>query len=188
MQVGFAILFTSAVRAQEYVADTDKTSIKWEGSKVVAGSHDGTLGLKSGKLSYEDGLIMAGEIVVDMNTLKNLDLEGSQNERLVNHLKSDDFFSVASFPYASLKVNGSELTDKKTLKINGDLTIKGISNPITFESAVKEDGNSLWFEGVMEIDRSLFNVRFGSGKFFENLGDRAINDIFTLDFALKLDK
>lgn len=188
MQFAIAILFTAVSTAQDFTANKDKTTVKWKGSKVVSGSHEGTLNLKSGKLVMENGILTGGMIVMDMGSITNSDLDEKGQARLVGHLRSDDFFSVEKFPEASFKLSKSEMTDDNTLKVIGDLTIKGHTKAISFLSNVEKGEKSLIFMGTMEVDRSLFDVRFGSGKFFDNLGDKAINDIFTLEFRLFLER
>jgi polyisoprenoid-binding protein YceI len=123
-----------------------------------------------------------------MASIANTDLDEKGQGRIAGHLKGDDFFGVEEFPEASFKVNNSEMTDGKTLRVSGDLTIKGHTNPISFLSTLEKGESSLIFTGIMEVDRSLFDVRYGSDKFFDNLGDKAISDIFTLEFRLFLEQ
>jgi polyisoprenoid-binding protein YceI len=188
MQLAVAFIFSTVLSAQEYKVNTSKTVVKWEGSKVVAGSHEGTISVKSGSLSLEEGLIVSGNIVVDMTTINDTDLDGAMKKRLEDHLKSDDFFGVEKFPLASLEVEESESIDDNNIKVYGMLTIKDRTNPVSFESSVVNEDNKILYKGTIEVDRSLYDVRFGSGKFFDNLGDKAINDIFTLEFELLLEK
>ena len=98
------------------------------------------------------------------------------------------FFGVDKFPEASLEVEGTESLDENKIRVIGMLTIKGITNPVSFERSVEKTGDARMFKGTMGIDRSLYDVRVGSGKFFDNLGYKAINDIFTLQFELLLEK
>ena len=188
MQVFVAFVFTAGLYAQDYKVNAAKTVVNWEGSKVVAGSHEGTIQIKSGNLLLDEGFIVSGKVVVDMTTIVDTDLDGAMKEKLEGHLKSDDFFGVDKFTEASLDVKGTERIDDNKLRVNGMLTIKGRTNPVSFESSVDKAGDAMMFKGTMEVDRSLYDVRFGSGKFFDNLGDKAINDIFTLQFELLLEK
>lgn len=184
----FAFMFSTVLSAQDYKVNTAKTVVNWEGSKVVASSHEGTIQVKSGNLLLKAGLIVSGKVVVDMTTINDTDLEGAMKEKLEGHLMSDDFFGVDNFPEASLVVKESVKIDDSNLRVVADLTIKGRTHPVTFKSSVKNDNGNLLFEGIIDVDRSLYDVRYGSGKFFENLGDKAINDIFTLKFKLLLEK
>ncbi len=187
-QLLVAFIFTAVLSAQDYKVNTAKTVVNWEGSKVVASSHEGSIQIKSGNLILKEGLITSGMVVVDMTTIVDTDLEGAMKEKLEAHLKSDDFFGVDKFPEASLDVKGTERIDDNKIRVNAMLTIKGRTNPVSFESTVSKVGDAMMFKGTVEIDRSLYEVRFGSGKFFDNLGDKAINDIFTLQFELLLER
>jgi len=187
IQLIIAFLFSTVLTAQDYIANAQKTTVKWKGSKVVSGSHEGEIIIKSGSISFSNGLVTAGNIVMDMNSLTVNDLEGGMKSKLEGHLKSDDFFSAEKFPLANFKVLKSEKLNDENIRISGELTIKGQTNPLTFESSMHEHKDFLTFSGTMEVDRSLYDVRYGSGKFFDGLGDRAINDIFTLEFMLYLE-
>ena len=179
------ILFASATTllSQEYSADREKTVVKWEG-KGVGKAHNGTIEVKSGSLFLESGLPVRGGVVVDMTSMVNLDLNSdSMKERLIGHLESDDFFSVADYPEAHFTITSSELKDG-LVHLRGDLKIKGKSHPAEFASEMSKVGEGYRFTGQLEFDRSLYDVRFGSGKFFDNLGDNLISDIITLDFDL----
>jgi polyisoprenoid-binding protein YceI len=165
--------------AQTFTVDTSKSELKWTGKKV-GGSHYGQIELKEGVLVLTDNEVSSGIFVIDMNTITCDDLSGNMANQLVGHLKSDDFFSVETYPEATLELKGStKLKDGKTT-VKGDLTIKGTTHPIEFEG--KKEGNS--FMGKITVDRAKYNVRYGSGSFFENLGDNLIYDDFTLEVKL----
>ena len=173
-------LFLINVSAQERMnADTDKTKLLWLGEKVT-GQHTGTINLQSGWLDWQDNKIVSGEFSIDMASLK--DSEGS--ERLEGHLKSDDFFGVEKFPLAKLVITGSTSFDKGTGVVTGTLTIKGISNPVEFKSTMQKNDEGVWFYSNIIVDRTKYNVRFGSGSFFDNLGDKTIYDEFKLKVNL----
>lgn len=178
-----ASLLMPGLTAQEFKADLAKTNLTWEG-KGVGKSHTGTVKLKAGTLMLKAGIPDNGLFVFDMTSLVNTDLSGNMADRLIGHLASDDFFGVETYPEVKFKVLGSKALDGGKLLVKGELTIKGKTNPIEFTSEVMKSGDSYMFKGSVEVDRSLFDVKYGSGKFFENLGDKAINDIFTLDFDL----
>ena len=178
----FTVLVAFTVNAQTFEANPSKSVLKWTGKKVT-GEHHGTIKLKSGSLEVNKDKITDGKFVIDMTTITNEDLEGDWNEKLIGHLKSDDFFSVEKYPEAVLAITGSSkmVNGKATLK--GKLTIKGITNPIEFEAT--QSGNT--FSAVVTVDRTLYNVRYGSGKFFDNLGDKTIYDDFILNVNLVTD-
>jgi polyisoprenoid-binding protein YceI len=115
-----------------------------------------------------------------MNSIVDTDLaDASWNAKLVGHLKSDDFFGVATYPTADLvitKVEGNTYS--------GNLTIKGVTNPTSFTAIASKDGKSTVYKGTITVDRSKYNIKYGSKSFFDNLGDKVIYDEFTLDFSL----
>ena len=170
----------SILFAQKLEVNTKASSIEWVGKKI-ASQHHGNIQLKSGYFELQDNRIVAGDFVVDMITITNADIENeSRNQRLVDHLKSDDFFGVDEYPTAHFNVSQSSefINGKSTLK--GNITIKGKTEPITFE--VLSTGKE--YIASLGIDRSKFDVRYGSDSFFENLGDNAIDNIFTLEITL----
>lgn len=171
--------------ASEHMVDTEKSKILWTGRKVT-GAHNGHLSLSSGKVSIKDGKVTAGEFTIDMNTIVNEDIksEGTRKQ-LEGHLKSDDFFSVAKFPLASFKITGTETKDDKQL-ITGDLTVKGISNPITIPAVVTEQDGKYVATAKVMMDRSKWDVRYNSGSFFDikALGDKLIYDDMEIELKL----
>ncbi len=179
-----AILAMAAKVADTYNVDTASSSIVWTGYKVT-GKHTGAVKVKNGTLSWDAGKLTGGSFDIDMNSMTVVDLTGESNTKLLNHLKSDDFFSVATHPVASFKITSAkEITDpaKGTHEITGDLTIKGVTNAITFPATVTVNGKEAVAKADIKLDRTKWNIRYGSGKFFENLGDKMISD----DFELKL--
>jgi polyisoprenoid-binding protein YceI len=174
------MVFGTVLYGQTMEVDTEKSSLEWEGKKI-GGKHDGFIQLKSGSFEMEGEQIMAGNFVVDMTSITNSDLKDEgRNQRLVGHLKSDDFFGVETFPTASFKVVESTKFENGKATLTGDITIKDKTERISFD--VLKDG--MTFTSELEIDRSKFDVRYGSKSFFNNLGDNAINDIFSLRIKL----
>ncbi|MDZ7739462.1 MAG: YceI family protein [Bacteroidales bacterium] len=176
----------SVVEAQTYKADPDKTVIIWKGKKI-AGEHTGTIQLKSGTLEIKDNKPVSGTVIIDMKSLKDTDISNDgMREKLEEHLRSDDFFSVEKYPEARLELTGTERTNGGPVVVQGNITIKGITEPIEFITNMNEYGEDLVFTGHIDIDRTLFDVRYGSKKFFDNIGDAAINDIFNIDYELHM--
>lgn len=172
-----------SLSAQNYTVDAKKSEIKWDGRKVTGSGHYGTVGVQEGTLEVADNKIKSARIVVDMNTIVNTDGEnGGETPRLVGHLKSDDFFGVEKHPKAEFVMTGSGEFENNEAKVYGRLTIKGITQPVNF--VAKRNGSVM--TAALVVDRSLFDVRFGSGKFFDGLGDNMIKDEFTLDIKLVL--
>lgn len=164
---------------QKLTADAGKSTLSWLGEKVT-GQHTGTIALKEGWLSWNNNKIVGGEFTIDMTTIKDND----KSERLEGHLKSDDFFGVEKFPVSKLTLTASDSFEKGTATVKGNLTIKGITNPVEFKATrmVKEDGT--YYYANIVVDRSKYNIRYGSGSFFDNLGDKVIYDEFKLKVNL----
>jgi polyisoprenoid-binding protein YceI len=173
-------LFLVNVGAQnKLTADTTKTTLLWLGEKVT-GQHTGTIKLQSGWINLQDNKITSGEFNIDMNSLK----ETENNKMLMGHLKSDDFFGVARFPIAKLVIKGSTPFDKGSAVVSGTLTIKDITNAIEFKATTQKKDDGTWFFANISVDRTKYNIRYGSGSFFDNLGDKTIYDEFKLKVNL----
>ncbi len=172
-----------------YSVDTESSKIEWRAQKVT-GKHNGSLMIKSGSLDMEDGVLKGGNFDIDMTTITVLDLEGRGKERLEGHLKSADFFNVEEHTTANFTITKVYPIDTKgTYRIIGDLTIKGNTNEIKFNATVtEEEGKITGTASEVEIDRSEYDIRYGSGSFFENLGDKTIYDEFQLDITLVASK
>ena len=152
--------------------------INWKGSKVTTDAHVGTIDISKGELSFEGNTLVGGTFTVDMNSIICTDLSAKSAARLVGHLKSDDFFGVAEHPEASLKIT-SVVPTEGGYNVTGDFTIRGITNSEAFVLVL--NGNKATAD--LEIDRSKYNVKFRSGTFFENLGDKLINDALELSVS-----
>ena len=155
--------------------NTEKSTLKWIGEKITTSQHSGSLNFKSGEMTIKDGLVVSGNFIVDMTSISVEDISGSGKKRLEGHLKSDDFFSVDKHDKALLSIKGSKKTDKGFL-VDANLTIKDLTHPIQFNMVSIEGG----YNADLVFDRSKYNVRFRSGSFFENLGDKLIIDDIVL--------
>ncbi len=174
------IFGSAAVTAQQKLkADVSKTSLQWLGEKVT-GQHTGTINLKEGWLNWKENRIVSGEFTIDMTTIKDAD----KSERLEGHLKSDDFFGIEKFPTSKLVITGSESFEKGTAIVKGTLSIKGVTHPIEFKATSQKKDDGTWFYANIVVDRSKYNIRYGSGSFFDNLGDKVIYDEFKLKVNL----
>ena len=173
--------FTAGIYATEPVAEkkvevkANESTVAWKAYKVT-GSHTGTVDLKSGGLVFDNGILKGGEFIVDMTSITCTDLEAEYKQKLEVHLKSDDFFSAASYETAKLVFTNSKPTGKNSYEVTGELTIKGITKPVTFDVSVYGSKAT----ATLKIDRAQYDVRFGSGSFFDNLGDKTIYDEFDL--------
>ncbi len=159
--------------------DAEKSKIHWLAKKVT-GQHEGFIQLADGELVMENDQIAGGTFTVNMQSLYATDLTGEYKDKLEGHLKSDDFFGVEKFPTATLSITKSEMKMKNHYAMEANLTIKGITNPVLFEMHVEGNTGST----KLVVDRSKFNIRYGSNSFFDNLGDKAIYDEFELEINL----
>lgn len=178
MAVVFGSFASAATEPTEVVTKpvkTDASSVMWKAYKVT-GSHTGLVDLTEGNLMFDGTTLVGGNFTVDMTSLISTDLEGDSKGKLEGHLKSDDFFGVANHPTSTLVFTNVKSTGKNSYEVTGDLTIKGITKPITFDVSIY--GNKA--TATAKIDRAEYNVRYGSGSFFDNLGDKTIYDEFDL--------
>ncbi len=158
--------------------DLKQSTVTWKGYKVT-GQHEGTINLKEGVLSFDNNKLVGGNFIIDMTSITNTDLDGGMKGKLEGHLKSDDFFGVEKHPTAKFII--TKVENKGTnYSVTGNLTIKNITNSITFDMNV--NGNSA--SAALKIDRSKFDVRYGSPSFFNDLQDKAIYDDFDLNVSL----
>jgi polyisoprenoid-binding protein YceI len=177
--VVLATLASFTSRDREYKIDNEKSRITWLGKKVT-GQHVGTINLLEGKLTSNGNKITGGVFTIDMTSLK--DEEG--NQRLEAHLKSDDFFSAAKYPTATFVTNQIESKGGDQYVVKGKLTIKGITNEIEFPAMIQIAHGQVTAKAKILVDRTKFDIKFRSGNFFENLGDKMIDDFFELNVEL----
>lgn len=173
-----ALLVSVVAIGQTKKLNLQASNLQWEAKKVVAGGHKGTLAFKSGEFIYKNKELVGGSFVVDMTSLAVTDegMDAKGKEKLIGHLKSDDFFSVKKFPTATLTLKQVTRT-QQGYKAKGDLTIKGITKPVEVELLrTAAEG----YASTLVVNRTEFDIKYGSGNFFSNLGDKAIEDNFTL--------
>lgn len=183
------------------ILDTEKSKFLWKGGlKFAVSNHDGNLLMSNGRISIENNII-TGNISIDMKTISNNDLSSGSKERLVGHLKSSDFFYVSKYPKSKLEIKSSKVLEKLDngkykMLIEGDITIKNVTNPTTFEAIVDLDSKIKTAEGKLSFDRSKFNVQYRSemhlndpnsfwNKFQTSRNaakDKVIRDIIEIDF------
>jgi polyisoprenoid-binding protein YceI len=174
------VAFTAPVEMKKI--NVEKSSINWVG-EIITGSHTGTINFSEGYVEMTDGKLSGGKFVVDMTTINVTDLEaGNGKEKLEGHLNSDDFFGVKNHPTATFTIKTAAEKSPGVYGVSGDLTIKGKTNPIAFD--LKMNGSMASTKLV--IDRTKYDIRYGSGSFFDNLGDKTIYDEFTLDIKIQM--
>ena len=168
-----------------YTIEPGQSKVVWTGKKVT-GEHTGTLGLEEGVLKLNDNELAGADIKLDMNSITNNDLTDPQwNKKLVDHLKSEDFFSVEKYPQANfITTSLTKDTGDADYKVTGQLTIKGITKEISFPVSLEVNGNQLTANGKATLDRTKWDIRYGSGSFFSGLGDKMIYDEFDIEFNL----
>ena len=169
--------------ATTHKVDIKKSSLSWTGYKVT-GKHSGSIALKSGELKFEGSKLVGGSFDIDMNSMASTDLTGEYADKLVGHLKADDFFGVANHPTAKFKIISAGHQGGNLYKITGEMTIKGITQTIKFNSTVKEENGVKIADAPIKIDRTDFGIKYVSGSFMENLGDKTIYDEFDLEIKL----
>jgi len=169
------ITFSFTVVGSKKAIKTDKSKVVWKGYKVT-GSHEGTIDIKSGYLDFDNKKLIGGQFIMNMASISSTDLGEGVKGKLEGHLKSDDFFGVEKYPTATLVFKKVKATGKNSYEVIGDITIKGKTASITFDVSVY--GNKA--NASLKIDRTKFDVKYGSTSFFEGLKDKAIYDDFDL--------
>ena len=179
---------TTAV-STKYIADADNSTIMWKGFKPT-GTHTGTIGIESGVLTMNGDDVESGTFLIDMNSIAVTDIpaEDEGNAKLTGHLKSDDFFDVENYPSAAFNVTAFEMKDGKGM-LSGNLKMKDVENNITIPVNVTENGDTITLTSeTFTVDRSKWNVKYGSKSFFDDLGDKFINDEFELQITVVANK
>ena len=177
------IAFTGISEAEKVKVDTEASAVKWVGKKVT-GQHSGSIGLKGGRLEMEDGQLTGGLFTIDMTSINCEDLSGDSKGNLEGHLKSDDFFGVETFPTATFVITRAVPQGPGKYKVVGNMTIKNTTEEIQFPATLEEKDGTYVATADLTIDRSKFDIRYGSGSFFDNLGDKTIYDDFELSVSL----
>jgi len=167
------LFFGSTAFAAEI--DVAQSTIKWTGSKITGSNHYGLISPKSSELTVEDGKVVSGSVVLDMNSLTVSDIEGEKAQKFLRHMMNEDFFEVGKYPTATL-----EIKEAKEGEMVGQLTIKGITKPYSFPVTLK-DGK---YVGKTTFDRTQFGIIYKSGNFFKDLGDKVINDDVEIEFEI----
>lgn len=163
--------------------DVAASQITWKGYKVT-GEHAGTISVKDGSFDYKDGVLTAGELTINMASIASTDMTGEYAQKLVGHLKSPDFFGVEAYPTAKIVLTKVVANGVNRYKVTADLTIKETTKSVKFIATITEEAGKKVATADIQIDRSEYDVRYGSGSFFENLGDKTIYDEFDLSVRL----
>ncbi|HEX2616617.1 MAG TPA: YceI family protein [Flavobacteriales bacterium] len=176
----------TAATAQTLNVIPASSKLVWTGKKVT-GQHTGGIGVKDGQLTWGADGLTAATITIDMRSITNTDLQGEMNAKLVGHLNSPDFFNTAehataTFVSTSVEKIADAPAGKPNYRVTGDLTIKGITHPVTFDVLAWKEGKGARAAANLTFDRSKYDVRYASSSFFEGLGDKVIYDDVVLTF------
>ena len=170
-----------------YAVSTSSSSLGWEGSRpLIPGYKDnGTIAIQGGSLEVSGGVITGGSFTIDMGTITAVSTgRGNGEDMLSRHLKSADFFDAENFPTSTFTITNATADGM----ITGNLTIKGETHPISFPATLSQNGDTITAQAEVEVDRTTWNVRYGSDKFFDNLGNNLIDDTFTLTINLTAER
>ena len=180
-----SIVSLFSIQAQEqYQISLENSKVEWIGEKVT-GSHSGYINLKSAFLLFEDEKLVGGEFEIDMNSIKCTDIENPKYAaKLENHLNSNDFFATDKHPTSNFKIT-NVIFDGTSYMVTGNMTIREISQEITFPAKFHSHGKLFHANASLKVDRTKHDIKYGSGSFFDNLGDKMIYNEFTLKIHLE---
>ncbi len=174
---------STPITVGSYKLNTETSKIGWKGEKITGSTEEGTVMLSGGDIEVNEDVI-TGYFGIDMNTITS----NPNIEMLVKHLKNDDFFAVDKFPEAFFVLKSmtpSSPDSEGRYLVSGDLTIKGITQPVSFIASVSSVDNEISATGSFALNRTLWDIKYGSSSFFGDLGDKAIRDAITITIDLK---
>ncbi|MHA6249077.1 YceI family protein [Pontibacter sp. CAU 1760] len=178
---------TTTGEGETYAVALEQSDVTWNGKKVT-GEHSGTIALESGELTVAGNQVTGGTLVMDMKTIANTDISSAEDKgKLEGHLKSDDFFGVEKYPTAKFEITSvspisGAAAGEPNYSVAGNLTIKDKTNPVEFPATINVESGVATAKADVTVDRAKYDIRYGSNSFFDNLGDKAINDEFTVSF------
>ena len=178
---------TFAQQGQVYSIDSSQGQVKWTGTKVT-GKHWGTVQVKGGQVRMDGANLLGGTVMIDMTSIKVDDIKDAKtNAKLVGHLKNDDFFAVDKHPTATLEMSEVKARsgEKGTFDVNGQLTIRGVSKPVSFQTKMNPSAEGMVSANARVVwNRAHYDIKYKSGSFFEKLGDQLIHDDVTMEVTL----
>jgi len=181
------VAFPQAVDTK-FVVDPGKSRIEWTGKKLT-GEHYGEIKLSSGELTMLNGRLTGGKFEMDMTSITCTDItDAKSNKRLVDHLRSEDFFAVSRYQHSQFVITAIKSKSANEYEVTGDLTIKGKTHPVSFPVKFENTNNTWQAEAALIFDRSKYDVKFGSQSFYENLGDKFVYDDVGISIKLVLMK
>lgn len=177
-------VFATKPDNNKFSVDAKSSTVKWKGFKVSE-SHEGIVNIKEGTLFVKDNLLVGGQVIIDMSSIINTDIESAKYKTMLeDHLKSNDFFDVKKYPTAVLTIRNATKVKGNSYQITADLTIKGITHSIKFDAEVTIKNGQVNANSKIKIDRTKWDIRYNSGNFFTDLGDKLILDELELDVML----
>ncbi len=180
-----AFAFATPVLPEDftYTVDVKKSTAIWLGKKLT-GEHGGGISLSKGIVISNGKKITSGSVEFDMNSMTNTDIADKKwSDKLIEHLRNDDFFSVDKYPTSKFEITKVQKKDAD-YEVTGKLTIKGVTNEINFPAMIKMDEKTLVVIAKISIDRTKFDIKYGSADFSDKIGDKAINNNFELNVNL----
>ena len=172
------------METQKFAIESAQSNIDWVGRKVT-GAHNGTISIKEGTLILNDGQLAGGEFTIDTTTIVILDVtDPGTNAQFAGHLASADFFASEQYPEAKFVITSAEASGENSYRINGNLTIKGITHPVAFDATLTNTHDAITASGKVVVDRTLYDMKFRSGNFFKDLGDNLIYNNFDLNISI----
>lgn len=180
----FSFTTDKTAKDTNYAVDAQKSKLEWNGKKV-SGEHSGLVPVKAGTLVWNGDKLKGGQFEINVKDLTVTDIKDQEyNAKLVGHLKNDDFFSTDKFPVAKLVITSVKPEAGNKYSVTGNLTIKGITKPVTFPAEATVSGKTVTAKAKINVDRTKYDIKYNSKSFFSSIGDKAIYDDFTLDVAL----
>lgn len=164
--------------------NASESSVEWKATKIVGGGHEGIVNVSEGTIEVDKGQLTGGTFTIDMTSITCTDLEGEWKGKLEGHLKHDDFFGVETYKTAILKITDVKAGTGAQSTVTADITIKGITQSISFPADVKISDGKATATASISLDRTKFGVKYGSSSFFDDLGDKAISNEFTLNISI----
>lgn len=176
------ILLSAPSKAQEVVQvriDNKKSEVKWKGTKMRGlGKHEGVLTIKEGYFETRDNILIGGEIVFDMNTIRVTDIpkhEPVPRRRLNNHLKSDDFFGVEEFPEAKFSILKVLNSTEQQFIAEGELSIRDVTDKISVVLEITTQSSEIKaISSTIKFDRFNWNVGYTGSWIDRTLVDKEI--------------
>ncbi len=179
------------MHVDSYKVDAEASKVEWYAEKVT-GKHNGIIKMASGDITNDHGKL-GGKFVMNMTTIENVDQKGEGKAKLEGHLKSEDFFSVQKFPTSTFEIisvspKSGAAAGEANFDVKGNLTIKGMTHEIMFPAMIRFEGSKLMATADVKVDRTKYDIRYGSKSFFADIGDKAIMDEFLLKLNIVASK